>query len=277
MGGEPATASSQGGSRGQAREETAADGSFSLVIAAEASTRFRVQAGSGALAVTRKDVLAIPASATLRLAVSDRQSGAPLTSYEIYWRAAGAGGWGRVHPPGGMLPDPSGCVDLELPRGGLELAVSARAQGYVSEERALQVRALPEPEVVEIGLARGTRVSLAFEIAREIEPGSLRDTHAFYLLGPGQVPPNEHSDGFHDREITRFQLVTPDEQGRGHASGLAPGRYRLVSRPEGFAFEPAELEVPALDQAHFQVRVIGAAPPDDGSAKKPKGMGYLGY
>ncbi len=186
-------------------------------------------------------------------------------SRRLGWRMSGDATFHRtdVHLSG------DGTAELELPVGTVDLSVYLNDCGYApTTVRGLAVTTDPSPRPVVIELQPGVEVKLALTPDFDPPAGSLAD-HELLLLEESQLPTvrdsfprsdTSSSDRLEDLPpwqgepgLVR-QMCRPDDRGRAHLRGLAPGRYAIHALPDDLVFEPESFEITGDEEGPVEIR-----------------------
>jgi len=264
---------------------TADDGTFSLVVPDEPGAQYWVQVSSGPREAelagvapgTRGLEFVLPTLGDLELRVVDALSREPVRGFKLYWRVSGPAGdededagWQRLVQGGSRLaPGPSGTFLARLPRGRVDLAVTARSRGYRPAllreiECAAEARGTP----LTIELEPGVELALDFHAADGAEAllASLQRTR-FALASEEQLAERSLGGELFREEVREAQSVRLDEQGHAHLRALAPGTYRFVNLPRHFQLTPSTFELPSVESFRLAVEVQ----PGEGPPPEPRG------
>ncbi len=263
--------------------ESDAEGRFELVVPDQPGLALDLFARSGARRAVARAVrpggaaveLVLPAVATLALRVVDALRREPVQGFQLYWRASDEGEFERLAQGGRRFsPGPDGTFLAELPAGRLDLAIGARSQGFAPAQR----------EGIELSPARegGAAAELALELelgaelelVLELPPDGEARRHVqrgrVLLASAEQWAGRERGGEFYQQEVKNPQTLRPDANGVARMRAMPSGRYRFRGAPKGYAFRPAEFELPAV--AHHRLTVV-LEPEDRPGQAKPGGPG----
>jgi hypothetical protein len=260
----------------EASAESEEDGSFELLVPDQAGLRFQVQAVSGPRQAWVEDVLpgargvelVLPALGRLPLRVTDLLTREPVSGFLLYWRSGELGGFERLYQDGNRFSGgPDGVFVAELPAGTLDLAISARAQGYwPARIEGVELRAGEEARTLAVELERGVALELSFTAAPEEAGALLAELRRsrLALATEEDLRDREREGAYFQQEVRNAQAVRIDREGRGRVKALRPGRYRLFNGPRGLVFHPREIEVPHVERHEATVRVERNQRPREG-------------
>ena len=255
------------GEGGGGRTKTAPDGTFELAVTPLPGIAYTVFVRDGTREAWAEDVpagtrgleLVLPEMGLLGLRVVDEAQREPVPRFQVFWRREGSPDYADLRMGRRELsPGPGGVFLAELPLGPVDLLVGAPGEGYATIElRGLSVDRRDPPRVVEAVLPRGTRVELVF-VPPEDSPGANPPRNlaraGMVLAAPGEIPETGTGDASALRAILarRGRGIRPYGP-RTTLTAVEPGRYRIEGVPEEFALEPMEIDVPATDQAVFEI------------------------
>jgi len=249
----------------QGEGESGADGAFALAVPDLLGVSFRVHVASGPRTAELVDVVAgaqglelvLPALGRLALRVEDADSRAPIAGYQLYWRAVEGGRWERLRQGGRRFsPGPAGDFVAELPAVRLDLAVSARSQGYVAAlVRAIELAPGGRATPLTVRMEHGLELELAFRAAEPAWLDELRRSRPA-IASDQQWHERPHGGAFFQEEVRDAQGVRLDELGRARLRPLAAGRYRFFNGPRGFEIVPGTFELSPVEaqRLEFEVR-----------------------
>jgi hypothetical protein len=199
--------------------------------------------------------LVLPVVTPVALRVVDALEREPVLGFYVYWRESRAGSFARLVQGGGRFsPGPDGLFVAELPSGELDIAISARSQGFVTAVRngvELSGQGMPE---VRFELERGVVLELAFQVrpdAAEFQRFLQRGRVS--IASEQQWSQRERGGALFQQDVRSGQEVRADDLGVARVAALAPGRYRLINLPRGFRVEPERFELPPV--AHHRVQL----------------------
>jgi hypothetical protein len=250
------------------RTESEADGTFALAVPERSGLAFDVWAESGPRRAHASGVpvgdehveLVLPALTTLSLRVVDALRREPVSGFQLYWRESDEGEFERLVQGGRRFaPGPDGTFLAELPSLRLDLAVSARSQGYVYASRKGLDLFGPAPQTLTFELERGVELTLVLTLA-ESTAGALAQLQRgrVALASEDQLADRERGGDFFQQEVRNAQALRFDTNNQAVIPALAPGRYRFLSPPKGFEFEPPEFELPAVAQHRLELTLVAA-------------------
>ena len=245
--------------------QSRADGTFDFDVAP--AQVYQVTATRGNTQDRREDVpsdaedlaFVLPVLGHLRLRLVDATTREPVSSketglHDLAWRPAGEVAFRELSDQS----DITGALDLELPLGPVDIAVSRLKDGFAPQHRyGLLVGESPDPAPIEIALARGLEVRIAFAGERPFDAATRRD-HLLFLLETSQLgslrgpfpqqggPSNIRFGGINlwlGEPGLLHQLLMVQEDGTAMVKGLAPGEYTLRAYPDDFVFTPATATV----------------------------------
>jgi hypothetical protein len=260
--------------------ESEADGSFELLVPDRAGLRLELVASSGPRQAWIEDVLpgtrglelVLPALGRLPLRVTDLLTHEPVTGFLLYWRSGEQGAFERLYQDAGRFSGgPDGVFVAELPAGTLDLAITARGQGYSpARVEGVELRAGEEARTLAVELERGVLLELSFAAAPEEAVALLAELQRSRLALASEEDLREREGEYFQQEVRNSQALRIDREGRGRVKALRPGRYRLFNGPRGLVFHPREIEVPAVERHEATVRVErNPRPREAGSGGSP--------
>lgn len=254
---------------GALEAECDGEGRFELAVPDVPGLEFELFASSGprqaqahAVRAGAELVLVLPELATLRLRVVDALRREPVLGFQLYWRDSEAGEFRRLSQGGRRFsPGPDGTFLAELPAGRLDLAVGARALGYVPARLDGLELAGGREARAELELDLGTELELSLgagegsdEVLRLVRRGRVT------LATAEQWAERERGGEYFRQEVRDAQTVRVDANGVGRIRALASGRYRLFGLPKGTRTDPRELEVPAVAHLTAALRFVVEPP-----------------
>jgi hypothetical protein len=245
--------------------ESAADGTFELAVPDRAGLVLDVLARSGPARTLLEGVrpggadleLVLPALAPVTLRVVDALRREPVLGFQLYWRAVDGGRFERFAQGGRRFsPGPEGTFVAELPRGRVDLAVSARGQGYAfARHEGVEVSGTPGPPI-EFRLERGVELVLELRAppeAPELVAQLQRSRTA--LATEEQWRERERDGDFYHQEVRSGQALRPGPDGTVRLEGLMSGSYRFVNVPKGLVLRPKTFELPPVGHHRLSVAV----------------------
>lgn len=262
----------------QPRAECDAEGRFELAVPDLPGLVLDLSAHSGPRRASAHAVqangpeveLVLPALSTLALRVVDALRHEPVQGFQLYWRDSAEGEFERLEQGGRRLSSgPDGTFLAELPAGRLDLAVSARNQGFLPARRD-GIELLPERDgqgpALEIELEVGVELELALPLAnsealRQLQRGRVS------LASAQQWAERERGGEFFQQEVHNAQTLRPDANGVVRLKAMPSGHYQFRGTPKGFVFRPAEFELPPVAALRL---TIALEPKQDGEPKQPK-------
>jgi hypothetical protein len=249
------------------------EGRFELLVPDGPGLAFDLYAWHGARRTSAEGVragaeleLVLPAPATLALSVVDALRREPVLGFQLYWRESANGNFERLSQGGRRLsPGPDGSFLAELPAGRLDLAVGARAQGFVPQRVDGVELESGRTHALELVLETGTDLELelslppdAPDVLRQLQRGRV------VLATAAQWAERERGGELFQQEVQNAQAVRIDAAGLARVRALASGRYRLHGLPKGIRAAPLELEVAPVGQLRLRVAL---------EREKPEGAG----
>lgn len=184
----------------------------------------------------------VPRVGVLRFRALAEATGRPASGYDVSWRrdpseSFRGGGLRRRH-----AADQDGWYQLELPEGpldvrfapGLMAALAPLEASYLPQTVSdLEIRAAT-PTVVEVVLSKGAAVTVSWW--DDVAPD---DPHIVVLRPEGESSPIANlPQAINHPGWLRFEV-----DGVAQLTGLRGGPYRFRILPEGFAVEPATVEL----------------------------------
>jgi hypothetical protein len=213
--------------------------------------------------------LLLPALTPIVLRVVDAQRREPVLGFTLYWRESEQGSFARLVQGGRRFsPGPDGTFLAELPSGRLDLAVSARAQGFVPARRDGVELFGANVAPLEFELERGVQLELDFQVAPE-SASALQQLQRgrTAIASEEQWADRERGGDFFQQEVRNGQALRVDASGVAHVSALASGTYRFFNGPKGFVFRPKTFELPPVADHRLTVTL------EPEPKRKPDGAG----
>lgn len=224
---------------------------------------YGIESRSGVSATATGVDFVLPEPGWLRLQLVDAATGSPLRvdtvgPWMFAWRPSGA----EVFRSVSRRIDSNGRIEVRLPQGRIDVSVAVPGTGYsprlVSD---LLVADDPQPAAIPIALSRGVTWRLHVVGDRPFDRAARGSCQVFLLdQAQGQLlrGPFAEQGGESNHRINGVNLwmadpnlqnqwLAFDDDGVATLSGLAPGRYTLRALPDDVVFEPASLDVGAVD------------------------------
>ncbi len=247
--------------------ESASDGTFELRVPGDQGLSFELAAYSGPRYASVSEVspgtrgieLVLPALSRVPLRVTDAVTHDPVQGFRLYWRESDGGTFERLYQGAQRFSGgPDGLFVAELPAGELDLAVSARDQGYAPEEIVgLELRPDQRSKTIEVELERG----VLLELDVDLDPALGEEARSQFQRGRACLATEEQwrdrergGDYFH-QEVRNGQGLRMDGEGRVRLRAVAPGSYRFFNLPRSIEIHPDGLEVPAVERHEARIEV----------------------